>query len=143
MEPPSDVKLSKAAASTTSMLDAVSAADERWYETTKEQIFAILHTEIADGNDSEIRSQLSELSKNAVKTLTSVKARKRSIKRRTHANAEEGVKQADELEDLLMLLSDFHQARVGKQCRRCFLLQSDDSHRQRSPLWKGDLCQDC
>ena len=105
MKPPeiSKAAANQAKASGCSVADCLSEAGKEWYESMLANVVKLL--KVHPGSDEEARSLFNEAQRESLRLLKIVRARGRSVKRRTAENRGDAPANAAELENTLDLLN--------------------------------------
>lgn len=110
LEPPKPSGSGTSKSAVTGVTDAISEADKQWLATHKDNLLDVMKVILADdsdGSEQQIKKTLAECGGKATKLLTGVRARKRSLKRRTAENGEVALNDATEIEDVLVAFTEF------------------------------------
>ena len=91
-----------------SVQEVVTEADRTWLSTVMDKFLLVSHVAPEGAaEDAAFRARLTEASRDAGKLLTAVRARKRSVRRRTSDTATQALADAEEVETKCNLLCDF------------------------------------
>lgn len=107
MEPQKTGAAKVTPATTAGVAEALVEADRQWFISNQETMRKVMQVFPSGSDDSAIKKGLTEACSNASKLLTSIRARKRSLKRRTQENGEAALTDAQGLEEILSAFLEF------------------------------------